>query len=420
MFAISQREKNYLRELAKKYLELANLPIMIDRKNLWYSHNALKGNRPVIVMENNTFADDILPISKCESPEAKEIEWNLMHDIINYELIDDDKVISPYYTIYWKIDICMYGGINMVKEFAKDSNGKSVGYKQHHPIIDLKEDLRILAPSTFKVDREYTYAWKCFVEEIIGDILPVKIKNSSLHWHCAPSQRAVELMGLETMMFSMVDYPDEMQTLYKFIKDDIMAFVRWQVSEGLLVLNNENDYAGAGSYGFTTELPTVEFIKTGHVSPKDIWMNMNSQETVGISPNMFGEFIYPYYYDLAKEFGMIYFGCCEPVHDIWEKYISKLPGLNKVSVSPWCNEEFMGQALAGGKVIYSRKPSPNFIGLEGSLDEAAFSKHIAKTLKAAKGCNLEFIFRDVYTLSGDLSKPGRAVKITRDLIDKMW
>ena len=80
----------------------------------------------------------------------------------------------------------------------------------------------------------------------------------------------------------------------------------------------------------------------------------------------------------------------------------------------------MGEALRGSGVIYSRKPSPNFIGVGAELDEEGFAAHISKTLTAARGCSAEIIFRDIYTLTGDRSKPGRAVQITRDLIDKLW
>lgn len=417
-FGIEDDERNYLRELAKRVLEYANLPVMEERKKLWYGHNSLKGEKPVLVMEYNTFENDILPEPQCRSGAAREIERNLMRTIVNHELIDDDKVVSPYYTVFWNISLLPFGE-ELKRTHAKDSSGRAIGYQQVHLISDLKEDFPKLRPSVYSVNREYTAAWKEAVENILGDILPVKIKNDSLRWYVAPSQRAVELMGLEAMMFSMVDYPDDMHRLYDFIKEDTLAYVKWQEEEGLLTLNNENDYAGAGSYGFSRELPTQECIETGHVGPRDLWLNMNSQETVGISPSMFGEFIFPYYYELAKLFGLVYYGCCEPVHPIWEKYISQLPGLRKVSVSPWCDEEFMGRELQPGNVIYSRKPSPNYIGV-GSFDEEAFAGHIGRTLKAARGCKLEIIFRDVYTLCGEPERPGRAIKIARELIDRLW
>lgn len=417
-FYITENEKSWLRELAKKYVDYSMLPIMEERKKLWYAHNSLKADRPVVVMEMETFQGDILPKLKCESVAAKMIEHQLLMKIINHELIDDDKVIPPYFTVMWNIS-CMQFGMNIEKEFAKDSKGRTIGYSQHHPIIDLKDDFYKIGPSLFNVDKEHTLAWKNFVEEIIGDILPIKIKNDSLIWHFAPTAKVVDLMGLETMMYSMVDYPDEMHALFKFIKEDMINFIQWQEKEQLLILNNENDYAGAGSYGFTNELPSTEFQMSGVVTPKDLWGNMNSQESIGISPDMYGEYIFPYYYELARQFGLVYYGCCEPVHNIWEKYISKLPGLRKVSVSPWCDENFMGSALKGSNVIYSRKPSPNFVGV-GSFNEQGFREHMATTLKAANGCHLEIIFRDVYNLSGEKEKPGKAVKITRELIDRLW
>lgn len=418
-FSITKEEKVYLRDLAKKYLEYANLKVMEERKKLWYEHNSLKGKKPMVVIEMNTFEEDMLPKPKCESREAIEIETNLMRSIINHELIDDDKVISPYYTIYWKIDIQPFG-IDINRQHAKDRNGRSLGFKDEYPIVDLQRDFELLKPSKFSVDRDYVYEWKAFLEETIGDILPVKIKNSSLAWHVTPSQHVVNLMGLENMLYTLFDYPDEMHNLYNFIKDDIIAYIRWMEKEKLLVLNNENDFIGSGSYGFLHELPTEDCIKSGVVTSKDLWVNMNSQESSEISPDMFGEFIYPYYYELAKEFGVSYYGCCEPIHEIWDSYISKLPGLRKVSVSAWCDEEYIGNKLKESNVIYSRKPSPFFLGVGEHFDKEAFTGHIKKTLAAAKGGHLEFIYRDVYTLSGDINKPGNAVKIIRELIEQSW
>ena len=417
-FKITKKEKEYLRELARKQIEYANLPVMENRKKLWYDHNSLKGERPVIVMEMRTFEDEMLSDLKCESTVTKKIEKNLKRHIVNYEQINDDKVVPPYYTVNWEIEINEFG-IAIERKYGKDSKGKNIGYAEEHPITNLKEDISLLKHSQFDVDRDYTMALKEFAEDIFGDILPVKIKNTSLQWHVTPSAKAIRLMGLETMMFSMMDYPDEMHSLYNFLKEDIMNYIKWQEKEGLLTLNNGNDYTGAGSYGFTDELPTAEYKNTGNVKAKDLWGNMNSQSTVGISPEMFGEFIYPYYYDLAENFGLVYYGCCEPVPDIWDNYISNLPNLRKVSISPWCDEEVMGEALKSENVIYSRKPSPNYVGV-GNFDKKGFVKSIKDTLKAAENCSLEFIFRDVYSLNGDLNKPGKAVKITRQLIDELW
>ena len=141
---------------------------------------------------------------------------------------------------------------------------------------------------------------------------------------------------------------------------------------------------------------------------------------MSISPAMFGEFIFPYYKQIAQQFGLLSYGCCEPVNPIWDNYISTLPNLRKVSISPWCDEEFMGERLQGKRITFHRKPSPNFLGVSANLDEDALRAHFNKTISAAKGCNLEFSQRDVYTLSGRIENARRYVEILRECIDKNW
>ena len=135
---------------------------------------------------------------------------------------------------------------------------------------------------------------------------------------------------------------------------------------------------------------------------------------------MYKEFVFPYIDRVAKEYGMVYYGCCEAVDPLWNSCLKDLSNMRKVSISPWCNEEFMGEQLRNTNIIYSRKPYPNFIGVGYDLDEEEFKKHILKTLKAARGCTLEIIYRDVYTLSNNPAKAKRAVRLIRELIDQYW
>ena len=415
-FSVTAEDRVYLRELAKQCREYANLPVMAERRKLWYEHNALQGRRPMVVMELHTFLQDILPPLKCVSPVAREIEAELQTRIVNHELVDDDKVAPDDYTVPWQIDFRMFD-LEIKYHRAEDSEGRNVGYQFEYDILDLRRDIEKLRPSVFSVNRAGTFAKKEFVESVLGDILPVNIKNQSMAWAFAITARVVMLMGMENMFMSLMDSPEEMVRLFDMIRAALTDFVRWNEREGVLTLNNGNDYAGAGSYGFTNELPAADF--AGTVRSRDLWANMNSQESVGLSPEMYRDYIYPSYRELAKEFGLVYYGCCEPVHEIWESCIKTLPHLRKVSVSPWCNQQFMGNALRGSGVIYSRKPSPNYIGV-GDFVPEAYAAHIAETLAAAKGCQLEIIHRDIYTLNGDRTRPGRAIKIIRELIEKQW
>ena len=135
---------------------------------------------------------------------------------------------------------------------------------------------------------------------------------------------------------------------------------------------------------------------------------------------MFEEMIFPCYQKIAANYGLLSYGCCEPVHLFWDRCLSKLPNLRKVSVSAWCDEEFMGERLRGRRIVFHRKPSPNFLGVGSVLDEEGLRAHIRKTLRAARGCTLEITQRDVYTINRDEAKARRFVEIIKEEIENHW
>ena len=415
---VSKEERQRLRELAKKQMEYANLDIMDERRALWYAHNRLESSRPMVVIDTDTFIGEMLPPPQCRSTSARWIEGELTKEILNHEMVGDDRVVKGFFEVPWQISYREFDLDNQHRT-ATDGEGRTLAYAYEHVIDDLSLDVKDLRPSVFAVDRKSTAALLDLVTDTIGDILPVRVGNWSLHWSLSPSIKVVRLMGLEKMMYAMADHPEELHRLYRFIVDDTMAFVKWQEEEGLLVLNNENHYVGTASYGFTSELPRSSISETEAVPTTDLWANLNSQETVGISPSMFGEFVFPYYKELAEAFGLIYYGCCEPADDIFEDYLSTISNLRKVSVSPWSDQRKIGELLQSRRVIFSRKPSPNYIGVS-DFEEGALADDVALTLEAARGCQLEFIYRDVYTLKGDLTRPRRAVEVIRDQIDSLW
>jgi hypothetical protein len=82
------------------------------------------------------------------------------------------------------------------------------------------------------------------------------------------------------------------------------------------------------------------------------------------------------------------------------------------------NLRYLGACL---EVVHSRKPSPNYIGVHAEFDKVEFSKYIAKTISLLKktGCKAEFIFRDIYTLHGNIKKSRQAVEITRRFAENL-
>lgn len=403
---ITEREKAYLRELAKKQLEYASLPEMKEKEELWYAHNVLQGKRPMVVMEEETFLGEIIPPLKCSSKMGKWMEGKLLQTIAAYEVTGDDKVVPDYFTVYEEIEVRPYN-LDLKRRYASDG----IGYHIEPAFENVEDGLLMLEESVFTFHGDSTKDKADAAREVLDGILPVRIKNNINFWEFGLTQKVVNLMGMENMFCSMLSEPEEFHKLMDFVLQDLIRFLRWQEKNGLLFLNNGNDYMGSGSYCFNQEL-------TGNnrqVISTDIWGHLNSQESVGLSPEMFREFILPYYCRMAKEFGLIYYGCCEPVDVFWDDGISRIPNLRKVSISPWCNEAVMSERLAHSSIIYSRKPSPNYLAVEREFDKDAFRKYIKHTLETARGCKIEFIFRDIYRLHGNITKIKEAVGIVKEL-----
>ena len=417
---VQKWERERLRELARKQLEYAKSELNQKRIKEWYLHNDLKGERPMVQLEMWTFEQEIIPQRlKCVTPKARALEAQLYRNFLNRELFDDDRVVPDYFPLSYDAWFRMFD-IEVKVENAQLDGHQSLGHHFIPCLEDLEEDYEEgkIKPSTFGVDLERTEKKKQFIEEMIGDILPVKIQMDCLY--SVPTQMLVHIMSMEQMMFNMYDYPELFKKMMGQIADDTLAYYRMLEEKKLILPTTTFESVGQGTFAFTNDLPGEDVFRERPFTTKDVWGFMDSQETVGISPQMYEEFIFPCYQKISSQYGLLSYGCCEPVHPIWERCISKLENLRKVSISPWCDEAYMGEQLRGSQVIYHRKPSPNYLGVDRILDEDALREHIRTTLRAAKGCKVEFTQRDVYTIHNDLDKARRYIEIIREEIENEW
>jgi hypothetical protein len=170
------------------------------------------------------------------------------------------------------------------------------------------------------------------VNDIFGDCLTPNINCGGAWWSLGICEDAIKLVGLENFMLFMYDDPEGMHKLMAFLRDDHINAINW--------------FEKTGSF--------VEHGKPIKISEKLGFCE--AQEAVGVSPEMFNEFIMQYQIPIVKDFVVNNYGCCEAVHDRWQ-YIKPIPRLNRVSISPWCNQEIMADALKRD-YIYNRKPNP--------------------------------------------------------------
>ncbi len=410
---VSSADRELLRARAAHQRELAESPAMRALVADWIAHNDGHRPRPMVHIELDTFEQEVIPgLLTCTGEDARAIETALLKNTVCYELFGDDWVVPEYHPVPLKTEFCLFG-LKVERQVASDAKGRAVGHHFLHPISDLEADYEKLGPSSFWTDRKQTQAEADELSELFGDLLPVRAEGICLY--AVPTQKLVHLMGMENMLVAMLDCPELFHEVMSRAANDYLAYFKYLEVSGLLLASNRHTWVGNGTLAYTDELPGDDGLTT-----EQVWGFMDSQETVGISPEMYEEFIFPYYARIAGCFGLLSYGCCEPVHPVWERCVSKYPHLRKVSISPWCDESFMGEALRGGKIIYHRKPSPNFLGVGRDLDEDAVRAHIAASAKAASGCGLEVSQRDVYTLEGNVPKVRRYVEIIREECARHW
>jgi hypothetical protein len=96
--------------------------------------------------------------------------------------------------------------------------------------------------------------------------------------------------------------------------------------------------------------------------------------------------------------------------------LKTLPRLRSVSISPWCDQAVMADALRRD-YVFSRKPSPTLVSTE-RFDEDAIRADLRETLTLARDCELEIILKDVHHLCGQPMRLARWVELAREEIGR--
>lgn len=403
-------DRDILRDLARRVREIADDPDMARRRDLWRRHNALEGERPLVLCFPEGAWGELLPKESllCRDARSRAWEWTLRSRVYWWDHLRDDNFVDPWFDIGWHVRSSGMG-FDIPYTYG-DSRGS---YVWDAPIKNLDRDLSRLRPRTHTVDRAATLSEVEQAREIFGDILPVRIR-SFLWWTVGLTWEAAKLIGLENLMWAMCDQPAQLHRLMAFLRDDMLAYITWCEREGLLSGNDGADYVGSGGVG------AVEGLREpgrgdDPATLRERWGFGESQETVGVSPDMFEEFILPYQVPLLDRFGLNCYGCCEGLEHRIEKVIAHVPRLRRVSVAPSANQEVLASRL-GKRFIFSRKPFPAHVCID--FNERAIREDLGTTLRLADGCPLELVMKDTHTLQGDATRLGRWVRIAYEEIDR--
>lgn len=424
---MNQKEKEVIRELAKKVADCAQRPEMEERRQAWYAHNDLKSTDPMILVFPEGAWREILPPSclLCEDEEAREMEWLLKARLFRGNHINDDgviernwEVVKKYYDTGWDSLNPNHQNSAFGNEIYTDSaiGGTPIVWKNNfafnegampfHPVIEKPEDLKRLKFPEIIYDEKATMEKLKLHQDVIGDILDVELVGKK-YIQFALIETYSDFRGLEQIMYDLYDEPEMTHEAISFITEGYQDMVRQYLELGLLELNNNQAYNGSGGVGFTHDLPKTD---GGASNLKNIWAFAESQEFTMVGPQMHNEFAIEYEKKLLEPFGLSSYGCCEPVENKL-KYVLGIENMRRISVSPWANIEACAEGI-GQKAVYSWKPNPSYFinNFEGDF----LSGYVTNMLKATKNNCAEIVLKDTHTCQND---PQRFRKWT-DLVRK--
>jgi len=408
---IGAADRARLRALAERVASLAARPGEAQKRELWYAHNALKGTRPLLLVDpENGWNEIVTPASlACEGSLARRWEMVLRKELFWGESVHDDKPIESLFEVgytctdtEWGVEETYHGG----------ASGQSYAWEGG---IREPADVERIGRPRIDVDHATTLETLALASEVFGGILRVRLR-AVWWWTLGMTWDLARLVGLEKMLYLLYDAPQMVHRIMGILRDGYLYKLQWLESHGLLSLNNDHSYVGSGGIGYTRELPRQPLEGVG-AAPSDLWCLTESQETIGISPEQFEEFVFQYQLPLQERFGLNCYGCCEPLDARWH-VIKRIPRLRRVSVSPWADQEKMASFL-GRDYVFSRKAPPSLIAMPHP-DEGPVRADLRGTLEKARGCELEIIMKDNHTLGGNPDNLVRWVRIAREEIDRCW
>jgi len=411
MAPISARDREVLRQRAQLQREYAESPENDIILKKWQAQaEGRRDSPPVRFLPSNFRHEVVTPRLQCEGEQARGIEASLLGTMVGCQLFGDDTPISPTFDMGWHTYVRPFGIAGRV---TRAEGPQAKGFHIDPVITDLASEIDKLRGGSFGVNREGTAQRREVLEDLFGDILPVRMVMGSLPGSI--TNPLVHLMGMEAYYLAMYDCPDAVHETMEMATRIYEQYYDFLDKEQLLLPTNDFSPLAQESFSFTDELPADDVTRT-----TECWGFLESQETTAVSADTFGEFVFPYQQRLVNRFGLLSYGCCERVDAIWPDYLATWPKLRKLSVSPFNDEPRIGEYLRGSRVVFYSKPRAEFVTCDGPLDDEAITAYFKGVCEAASGCLFEIAQREAGTIFGDVERARHYVRLAKEAVDAYW
>jgi len=396
--AISEKDRSILRGLAERVAEIAALPIHKQTADEWRRLNALGKGRPLVWINEIPWhemnVDDELTRA-CSDDFCWGIEWTLRTTIYQWEHMRGDMVVEPVF--YSPLAISDSGfGIEEEGELIRQSETSGVYSHGFRGQINEESDIAKIQDPVLTHDADQSERTYQTLVDLFGDILPIR-KRGIVHQWFSPWDELIRWWDVEEALTDMVCRPELVHMAMDRLVNAYLSRLRQWHELNVLSLTEGNYRVGSGGLGYTDELPKPGF-DPDHVRPVDQWGCATAQIFSSVSPRMHEEFALQYERRWLANFGLTYYGCCEPLHDKLD-ILKSVPNLRKISMSPWADVDRYVARVAG-KYVFSHKPSPAVFAVDLYNSQQARA-NLVSVLERTNGCSVEVIMKDVSTVRGE-------------------
>ncbi|AEF82637.1 hypothetical protein [Leadbettera azotonutricia] len=390
---VNQQDKNLLQELARQTAELSARDINQERIRRMRQMNGLKPVRPLVWIDELPWHEmdiDGQLALRCESEKAKEMERYFRRILFRWKYIQADMVVENAYYIekaYTDSGI----GIEAKENILSSDKNNSIVSHQMIDQLDTDKKLDSLKMPVIKALPDIDKANFEFAEEMIGDIMPVKLRGyPCLH---SPWDHISWLRGVENCFIDMADRPEFVHKMIRKFTDAGLCKYTQMEEQGLLDFNISAIHC---TPPYCDDTPAKDYTG-GKIRLKDVWFRGAAQLFSSASPAMQDEYDLQYMRELMDKCAISYYGCCEPL-DRFIPYLKKVPNLRKIGVSPWANVRSSAEQI-GGNYVLARKPNP--ANVAGVFNPEAVKKEITETVECCieNKCPYEFVLKDISTVT---------------------
>ena len=395
--------REVIRELAKRYAEIAALPHQQETMDAWRRLNGLQPSRPMVRIDQLPWEE--LPWGEDQMVNdrglARMIERRLRMTLYVWDHFKADMVILPYFGISKTVRNDRLGPAAEVEH---------KGLSQHFAAqLATIEEVESLETPVIEVDPAGDQQRLAEANELLGGIVPARLTGIGRHtglWDLISTK-----ISPERMLYDLIDRPEYVEVLInKFIEMENGILDQYEEHGLLEAAPPEIHCTGA----FVDDLPSADYDGIT-AKAKDTWTFSMAQMFSEVSPTMDEEYNIIPMKPLLERYGLVYYGCCEPLHHKID-IVRQISNVRKISVSPWAKKEIAAEAIHGA-YVFSAKPNPSHVAM-GSFDEELVRKDLQETVDICRRHNTpcELILKDISTVCNDPARLARWEQIAMEVV----